>query len=637
MIAAILTRLRALVRSPAGWVFALCAAGLLLGYCTNDNRGKQAPGEPGDGQYHPQLDRGDGHMLYLMTRSLVFDGDLNFDNDLKMFNSVWPLPKTKTGQLDVPHPIGPALVWAPWLVVAHGLSKVANVFGANIASHGYTMFHQRIVFFSSPLFALAAALFGFWIARRWVGGRWAPLYGVVAGLLGTSLLCYATVVPSYGHAMDAGFCGAFLGLWALTIGELGWRRFVWLGVLLGVCGLIRTQDLALGIVVAVEIVWSLVDKVRARVPLRETLLLVARGAATLGVALAVFSIQLLAWRITTGDWLHAQNGPRYVRFAHPMMLELLFASRNGWFSTTPLAYASVIGLFLMPKRARLVQVGLLAAVWLQVYLNSCVMDWWGQAAFGQRRMCSVTAALVVGFAALVRVCGIGATRVWPARPRAVMRGAHALAAVVVLWFVTWNWTWVNGFRNGIAAGFDTGPVPMNNISSVQRAIARPIYDAVGNPFAFPANVLFAVRHGVPPRSWEMTVGEYVWDPPHDQYNDGRYLTHVESWRLAEPGGDRYVVRGFAGAVKEQGRWTRALTGDDAAALVPILLPETQRFTLPVSGAATISWNGEQVATATGAAWSTVTWDADVNVGMNTLEIAAAPGTEVGDLSVGFPR
>src|SRR5579862_8943707 len=119
MVAAILARLRAWSRSPAAWVFAVCSAALLLGYCTNDNRGKQPPGPPGDGQYHPQLDRGDGHMLFLMTRSLVFDGDLNFDNDLKMFSSVWPLPKTKTGQLDVPHPIGPALIWAPWLVVAH--------------------------------------------------------------------------------------------------------------------------------------------------------------------------------------------------------------------------------------------------------------------------------------------------------------------------------------------------------------------------------------------------------------------------------------------------------------------------------------------------------------------------------------
>src|SRR5690606_41759733 len=35
--------------------------------------------------------------------------------------------------------------------------------------------------------------------------------------------------------------------------DLGWRRFALLGLLLGLCALVRVQDLALGIVVAVEL------------------------------------------------------------------------------------------------------------------------------------------------------------------------------------------------------------------------------------------------------------------------------------------------------------------------------------------------------------------------------------------------
>jgi hypothetical protein len=631
------TRLRRLLRTPAGWVFALAGAALLLTYCSNDLRGKPPYGTPGDGRYHPQMARGDGHMLFLMTRSIVFDRDLDFDNDLARFGDPWNQPRTRTGQKDVPHPIGPALVWAPILVVAHGLSKVANLFGAGIPGHGYTMFHQRVVFLSSPVLALMAALFGFLIARRWVGGRWAPLYGVVAALFGTSLLYYATYMPAYGHAMDAGFVAAFLGLWALRIGELGWRRFVWLGVLLGVCGLIRTQDLAFGIVVAVEVVWLAVAPARERRPGREIVLLFARGAVVLGVALAVFTIQLAAWKITTGDWFHAQNGPRYVRFAHPQVLELLFASRNGWFSTTPLAYAAVIGLFLMPRRARLVQVGLLAAVLSQVYLNSCIMDWWGQAAFGQRRLCSVTAPLVVGMAALLRLAGIGAARLWRDRRRLGTRIAHGVAIVAMAWFLIWNWAWVNMYRHGRAAGFGTGAPPWQGLAGFQRAIARPIYRVVGNPFMFPADAWFAWRHDVPMSRWAAVVGDYVWDPPHDQYDDGRYRRHKTRWGVARPGGDRFVVRGLGKAQKDGARWSRAVTGGDATTLVPILLPEVHRFTLAVQGAALVRWNGEQVGASPGPAWNDVTWDADVGVGMNELTVDGAPGaTRVGDLIVGFP-
>ena len=48
---------------------------------------------------------------------------------------------------------------------------------------------------------------------------------------------------------------------------------------------------------------------------------------------------------------------------------------------------------------------------VQVYLNSTIFDWWGGAAFGQRRLCSVTLPLVVGLAALLWRGG-------PARARA---------------------------------------------------------------------------------------------------------------------------------------------------------------------------------------------------------------------------
>ena len=161
---------------------------------------------------------------------------------------------------------------------------------------------------------------------------------------------------------------------------------------------------------------------------------------------------------------------------------------------------------------------------------------------------------------------------------------------------------------------------------------------VGNPFMFPADAWFAWRHDVPMSRWAAIVGDYVWDPPHDQYNDGRYRRHKTRWGVARPGGDRFLVRGLGKAEKDGARWSRAVTGADATTLVPILLPEVHRFTLAVGGAAVVRWNGEQVGASPGPpGWTQVTWDADVVVGMNELTIDAAPGTtRVGDLIVGFP-
>src|SRR5205814_693016 len=83
-------------------------------------------------------------MHFLITRSIVFDQDLDFDIDLAQFGDPWQQPKTVTGKKNMMQQIGPSLIWAPLLAIAHVLAVVANVFGADIDTHGYTLFHQRI-------------------------------------------------------------------------------------------------------------------------------------------------------------------------------------------------------------------------------------------------------------------------------------------------------------------------------------------------------------------------------------------------------------------------------------------------------------------------------------------------------------
>src|SRR5881394_938944 len=96
---------------------AVCALIAVL-YLTNHDMNHDSHPR-GDGHYRPVLARGDGHMMFLMARSIVFDRDLNFDNDLRRFGDPWGQPRTATGRKGIPHPIGPPLVWAPVLALAH--------------------------------------------------------------------------------------------------------------------------------------------------------------------------------------------------------------------------------------------------------------------------------------------------------------------------------------------------------------------------------------------------------------------------------------------------------------------------------------------------------------------------------------
>lgn len=629
---------RWLVRLGAGlgWARAVVGAGFLtiaLMYGCNKDMGGDPKTPRGDGVYRPVLARGDGHLMYLMARSLAYDGDLDFRNDLNRFGDPFGPPGGWKVRPTIPHPIGPPLVWIPLMYVAQGTAVVANVFGAGIQLHGYTLWHQRIAFASSALAAMLAVGLGLVLARRLLGGRWGPAYAAVAILLGTSVTYYATFMPSYSHALDAGGAAGFLTAWALTIGRWDRRRVLLLGGLLGVAALMRTQELGLGVVVAFEAALAILGappagadpwRWRARVALAATAMAV--------IAVIVLVPQFLAWNDMYGKFTSLPQGEKYTRPRYPMVLELLFASKNGWFATHPLAYAGVLGLGVLVWRgprwhaqARMVGLGLLLAIALQVYFNAIILDWWGSASFGQRRLCSMTMPLVIGLASWLRLGAdvVRRTR----RPRAI---GHPLAVIGLGWFVWWNLVQVWPLHGGRPAQYAAAPACCKKVRGPLRAIAAPVYRAIGNPFALPASAWFAWKHDVPLQAWDDIVGDYPWFPGID-YTAAQLRAQPQSWRIGSPRQDEYAIHGFAPGRPEMGgvRWTVARS---ATFLVPNLIPEPITLTLwlkpnlapgATTKAVVVRWNGKIVVDQAIGAATMVSWPAVGDVGTNELTIEAA--------------
>jgi hypothetical protein len=587
-------------------------------YCTNVDMGGDRASPRGDGHYRPVLARGDGHMMFLMARSMAFDGDWDFDNDLGRFGDPWNQVRGPNGHKVIPHPVGPPLVWTPLLWIAEGGAVVANLFGAGIPLHGYTPWHQRFVFLSSVVAAIVAVLLAMRVARA-CGGPWAQSYAGVTILLGTPLTYYATYMASYGHALDGAACAGFLAYWALTIGRIARRRWIILGILLGLAMLVRMQDMALGVVLLVEGVRNVAQERT----LRACGLWLARGALVLALAVIVFTPQLAYWHVVYGSAFAMPQGKEYVRLGSPMILELLYSARNGWFSTTPIAYLAVIGLAFVPKPARLIAAGLAVAVLVQVYLNSCIMDWWGMASWGQRRLCSMTLPLVVGLTALLWRVGVLARRL-PVAAR------HAIAILVMLPFLIMNVRGVRRFRGGKAAPAEIEATCCERVPSLVRPYAKWIYDRIGNPFELPASALFAIRHDVSLSRWDGAVGNYPVIPPANALYDGTLFEQHGSWRIGYPGAEPYLIGGWSPSRQADRplRWTMT---DRATAIVPNLMPYDQRITvwLAPGGAhdVTLRWDGEVVAARTlSPGWNDVQFVLSrVPVGEHELTIDAPVG------------
>lgn len=646
---------RRLIARDGRWPRLLVAAACALiaaMYFTNRDMNGEPDAPRGDGHYRPVLARGDGHMMYLVARSMALDGDWVFDNDLAAFGDPWPEPPTPTGRRGIVQPLGPPLVWTPLIWIAQAGAAGLSLAGRDVALHGYTEWHQRFVFFSSVVFACGAVLLGRRVARALVGGAWAPSYAAVAVLLGTALLYYATYMPSYAHAMDAFACAAFLGYWVLTIGRRDRRRWLVLGALLGAAMLIRVQEAAMGIVVALECARGAVRAARARDG-RDALRWLAGSAAVLGVALIVFSPQLLEWHVVFGSATEIPQGSRYVRLEAPMIGELLWSPRNGWFSTHPIAYLGVIGLFLVPARARFAAAGLVLAVAIQIYLNSAIFDWWGSTSFGQRRLCSVTLPLVVGLAALLWRAGRLAARL-----RCPRAAAHAVMVLALGPFLAWNLYRVDELAGGKPAPSEPRPTCCAKVPEPLRPAARWLYDRIGNPFQLPASAVFALAHGVSPSRWDR-IGDYPLVPPWTELDDAQLPRHRGTWQISAHALEPYLLGGFSRprrGVERRFRWT---TAPSATVLVPNLMPYGQRFTLWLAPAgarrATLRFEGEVVATAELTGWTPVSFAlAHPPLHTNELTIESEPspmepraawpvpdgpvGVAVGDLELTFlPR
>jgi hypothetical protein len=616
-------------------LLAACALIAIL-YCANSDMGGRPDAPRGTGEYLPVLARGDGHMTFLIARSMAFDFDWVFDNDLARFGDPWREPITATGRKAIVQTLGPALLWTPLLWLAQVGAVIGNTLGAGIELHGYTAWHQRIAFSSSVVLACFAVLLGRRAARALGCGPWASAYGAAAVLLGTSLTYYATHMPSYSHALDAGAAAGFLGYWALTIGRRDARRQLALGALLGLAMLVRAQAVGLAVVVAIEhgrgAVAALVAAARAEqggVARRGALVEAAQwagGAACIGaVAVVVFSPQLLAWHVVFGDALALPQGPRYTRLEAPMVGELLFSARNGWLATHPVAYAGLVGLCVAPRRARWPAAGLLAAVAVQVLLSSAIVDWLGSAAFGQRRLCNLTLPLVVGVAALLsRVSAVAA------RLRVRPRARHAIAVAALAPLVAWNLREVIALRAGRPAPSEHRPTCCARIPAPLRGAAQWIYDRVGNPFQLPASAAFALAHDVPLKRWDELVGRYPIVPPWAQLADEQLTRHRGVWAIGERALDAAVVRGLSAPVRAPERAARWTTGRAAKVLVPNLFPYGQRFALWVApGGATrvtLRFEGEVVAAAELTGWTRVVFElAAPPLHTNELVIESEPG------------
>lgn len=110
-------------------------------------------------------------------------------------------------------------------------------------------------------------------------------------------------------------------------------------------------------------------------------------------------IQLIYWKITTGQWVfYSYDDPGVgFDFLNPHTFDFLFSFRKGWFIYTPLALIAIFGIFIMARKRNPLAIPSLLFLFINLYIISSWTCWWyAGASYSSRSMVSSYGILAIG-------------------------------------------------------------------------------------------------------------------------------------------------------------------------------------------------------------------------------------------------
>jgi len=160
------------------------------------------------------------------------------------------------------------------------------------------------------------------------------------------------------------------------------RNSMILGALLGFILMIRGSEVVCGTLV---VLWG----VNSRAGLHSRFFYIRNHLKfylmALGVALLVFSPQIMHWKIVTGHWVfNNYKMAEGFNLLRPNLIDFFFSFKKGVLIYTPMLIFAIAGLFTKSFRNSRGSWAISAFLIFNTYLISCWLVWWGATSFSSR-------------------------------------------------------------------------------------------------------------------------------------------------------------------------------------------------------------------------------------------------------------
>ncbi len=390
--------------------------------------------------------RGDGVGYYAYIHASLIRGDLNFKSEWQHANPSFRMGRvnadgqlkanqyTANGHVINHFAVGPAMLWAPFLVPAHGIVLLLDRWGWHIPANGYSRPYVVTMGLATCLYGFLAVWLGFVLARDLFDERVA--FVAALGIwFGSSLPVYMYFNPSWAHAQAAFVVALFLWYWRSTGPKRTLRQWIWLGLAGGLMLDVYYPNVVLFLLPLADALGCWTRLYREPETRQEGWRRLAEHSAFVLAVVIAFLPTLVTRAIIYGSPFQTGYGELW-SWTSPKLLAVLFSSDHGLFSWTPLLAVGVVGLLFLRRRDRRLG-GLLFLVFvLFYYLIACYQDWAGISSFGNRFFISLTAIFLVGLAAF-----LDGIKRWSRERRWVWRASCAAVGLLVIWNLGFIFQW----------------------------------------------------------------------------------------------------------------------------------------------------------------------------------------------------
>lgn len=380
--------------------------------------------------------RGDGVGYYAFARSMLIEHRLDFTKDWLAANTsfrmdrtdahgnIAPSEYTTTGHLDNHFSVGPAILWFPFLMVAHGSVLLYDHLGGQVPADGFSRPYRIAMAVGTALYGFFALLISFLLARRYVPERWAFL-ATLGIWFASSLPVYMYFNPSWSHAQSAFTVALFLWYWIRTRPARTWGQWIVLGA---IGGLMMDVYYVSGVLLLLPLLESLGGywKALQGTPREPIVRLFLKNVVFVTTLFALFVPTLVSKKIIYGSYLNFGYRERWF-WRSPAFFRASFSADHGLFSWTPILILAVMGLFILRRRERMLAWYLIALFAAYLYAIGCYQNWDGLSSFGNRFFVPLTSVFVLGLAAFFD----GLERAWNEQRASIV--SVSATAVFILW------------------------------------------------------------------------------------------------------------------------------------------------------------------------------------------------------------